>query len=265
MCLQIGTNDLEIFSQKGGVGPPAPRMRCDFCRHSNPPGTVWCQVCQARLPGVVCALCSFENPPGHIYCGSCGQSLTIEAEPEPQQLIGYEDVSTMAREEEGNIENYETDIAPQSKIQQAQGKDDEKWPLPLVTIVGFGAILAVATVAYPWYSLGDEDALQTSSASMFNQLETGWSWFPGVPIVLIILSATLSTFFSILTQHGKVSPVPLVFFGLVSLVSAIWLWQGLVYGKPIPSDGEIAPVLATIGAIIVLVGGTAMAGRLMSR
>ena len=205
-------------------------MRCDFCKFNNPPGVAWCQGCGARLPGLPCARCYFENPPDHTYCGRCGQALTVAREPEQQQGRVYESV-----------------------------------PTSIVSVVVFGAILAVASVVYPWYLLGNQTAAEDAPGSIFHQVAVGWSWFPGVPLLLIILSATLSTALAILAHRGKVHPAPSLFLGLVSLLSAIWLWQGIVTGTPNPGEWELAPMLATIGAIIVLVGGSMTARPLLRR
>ena len=208
-------------------------MRCDYCKFSNPPGVAVCQVCGARLPGVTCARCYFENPPAHTYCGQCGQSLTSPGET--------------------------------GEAQTPPGRVFEHRPTSLVALVGFGAILAVASVAYPWYLLGDQARVQGTPASMFYQLSTGWEWFPGLPLILIIVSSTLSTFLSILATHGRPHPVSGVLLGIVSLLSVIWLWQGIVAQRSEAWDQELTPMLATIGAIIVLVGAALTARGLLSR
>ena len=204
-------------------------MRCDFCKFSNPPGVAWCQGCGARLLGIVCVRCYFENPPDHEYCGRCGQVLTVARDPE------------------------------------RRGRVYERVPTSVVSVVGFGAILAVASVAYPWYLVGNQANIREAPGSIFHQLVVGWEWFPGVPLLLIILSTIIATVLAILANRGKVHPAPCLLLGLVGLLSAIWLWQGLVTGTPNPSDWEIAPMLATIGAIIVLVGGSMTARPLLRR
>ena len=137
--------------------------------------------------------------------------------------------------------------------------------VPVEYVIGFGAILAVASAAYPWYFLGDQAEFEASRVSIFHQFTFGWDWFPGLPLVLIVLSVSLATFLSILAQHGKASPVPVIFLGLISLVSSLWLWQGLLLDRPNPGELELSPMLATIGAIIVLVGASLMARSFFSR
>lgn len=223
-------------------------IRCDFCRSSNPPGITWCEVCNARLPGIACALCGFDNPPGNIYCGQCGQALTIEGEPR-QQATMDDSVPTVATEAQ----------------QKPQGTDSESPSVPVAYVVGFGAVLAVGSVAYPWYFLGNQAEFQAIRISIFHQFASGWEWFPGLPLVLIILSASLSTFLSILAQNGKASPVPSIFLGVISLVSAIWLWQGFIAERPATGELELTPMFATIGAIIIVVGGALMTRQFLAR
>ena len=205
-------------------------MQCDLCKFSNPAGSEWCQVCGARLPAVICPRCFFENPLGHTYCGQCGQGLTSDKAP-PQHRGSV-------------IENRATSI---------------------VAVVGFGTVVAVASVAFPWYFLSGQSGGQATPASLFNQFASGWHWFPGLPLISIVLSSTLSTLLTMLSIRGKSHPMPIVLLGLVSLASAMWLWLGLVAGGNDLGDAELAPILTTIGTIIVLVGGFILARPLFSR
>ncbi len=171
---------------------------------------------------VVCNRCFFENPSDHTFCGRCGQALTATKQPELRGKV----------------------------------KIHESVPTSVISVVGFGAILAVASVAYPWYLLNSQTCAEAPPASIFHQLVVGWEWFPGVPLLLIILSATLSTVLAGLAYRERINPAPCLALGIVSLLSAIWLWQGLVTGSSNPNDWELAPMLATIGAIIVVAGGS---------
>ena len=205
-------------------------MRCDFCKATNPTGVTQCQVCGARLSAVVCDRCYFENPPDHTFCGQCGQALTPTQAPSSQR---------------GSVIEFK--------------------PVPVVAIVGFGAILAIASVAFPWYFLGDQSSTEATPITISTLLDIGWNWFPGVPLLLIMVSAALSTFLTILGSHGKPHPVLTVLLGLASLASALWLWQGMVAAQPNLGNEELTPMLATIGAIIVLVGGSMTARALLAR
>ena len=205
-------------------------MQCDLCKFSNPAGLEWCQICGARLPIVICARCYFENPVGHTFCGQCGQALASDKE--------------TAKPSGSVIESRATSI---------------------VAIVGFGTVVAVASVAFPWYFMNGQTGDQDATASLFNQFASGWHWFPGLPIALIVLSSTMSTLLTMLTIRGRSYPLQIVLLGLVSLASAMWLWLGLVAeGKDI-GDAELTPILTTIGAIIVLVGGFILARPLLQR
>ena len=212
-------------------------MRCEFCRFSNPPGTVYCQVCNARMPSVACALCKFENPPDNSYCGQCGQPMTRETGDQPEP--------------------------PRGRV--SEERTPEERSTSVVYLILFGAVLAAATVAFPWYLLGDDAAAESAAISVSDQIETGWSLFPGLPLVLVFASACFSTIIALLSHYRRVSPVIPMSSGLVGLMAAIWLWQGLVMDTPRPGDIEFTPMLATIGAIIALVGGALMARPLLTR
>lgn len=213
-------------------------MRCDFCKFSNPPGVVTCQSCGARLPGVACSRCYFENPPDNRYCGRCGQPLSDFEQSEQLQPAGRG---------------------------SDQGRVYEAVPTSVVYVVGLGAILVVASLIYPWYILGDQAAVNDAPASFLNQFSAGWQWFPGVPMVVIIVSAILSTVLAILANKGKIHPAPCLMLAIVSLLAAIWLWQGLATGEANPAEWELAPMLVTIGAIILLVGSSMTARPLLRR
>ena len=212
-------------------------MRCQFCKFSNPPGAVYCQVCNARLAGVVCTRCYFENSPDNSYCGQCGQPLTREIGDQPEP--------------------------PRGRVSESRALEDR--PTSVVSLILLGAILAAATVAFPWYLLGDDAAAESAAISVSDQIEAGWSLFPGLPLVLILVSASVSTIIAVLSHYRSISPLASIISGLVSLITAIWLWQGLVIDTPRPGDIEFTPMLATIGAIIALVGGALMARPLLAR
>lgn len=205
-------------------------MRCGFCGFNNPEGVHSCQHCHSRLPWVSCARCYFTNPPDNTYCGRCGQPLAQPAEPQPQT-----------------------------------GKLQDRKATSIVAVIGFGAVLVLASAAYPWYLLGQQATDEAAPATIFGQLAAGWQWFPGVPLVLITVSGSLSTFLSMLAHHGKAHPVPSLLLGLVTLISAIWLWQGLITGNPNPGDWELTPIMATVGAIILVVGGFLVAHPMFAR
>ncbi|MCZ6891923.1 MAG: hypothetical protein O7F09_05355 [Chloroflexi bacterium] len=135
----------------------------------------------------------------------------------------------------------------------------------IVTIIVFGAFLAVISLIFPWYVLGDESAAENVPVSLINLIATGWDWFPGVPLIITMTSVVLAMVLAILAHHEKVHPAPSLLLGLIGLLSTIWLWQGLVTGEANPREWEIAPMLATIGAILVLVGGSMAARPLLQR
>ena len=123
-----------------------------------------------------------------------------------------------------------------------------------LAVVGLGATLAVGSAAYPWYLLDSVASLP--GVSLSQQLAFGWSWFPGLPLVAVAAAASLVTLLSLLAYHGRSYPVACIVAGLLALGSALWLWEGLVGGVAWGGggEGEMAPMLATIGTILALVG-----------
>ncbi len=189
-----------------------------------------------NLPEIVtCPHCGFANLPNSNYCGRCGLSI-----------FGTEPVE-----------------APEGMGEQEPPKQN-RLPAPIY-IIGFGAVLAVASVAYPWYIIGDPTAVIENPVSLQQQLDAGWDLLPGLPLLLITLTASMSTFLAILANNGKSYPVISVLTGLMTLVSATWLWSGVVVSSASTSDTELTPMLATIGAIILMVGATTAAIPLIRR
>ena len=121
-----------------------------------------------------------------------------------------------------------------------------------LAVVGLGATLAVASAAYPWYLLDSPAA--PPGVSIAQQLAFGWSWFPGLPLVVLAASTCLVTLLSLLAYHGRPYPVPCILASLLGLISALWLGEGLVGGVARGGEGEMAPTLATVGTILALVG-----------
>jgi hypothetical protein len=62
-------------------------------------------------------------------------------------------------------------------------------------LVGFGAILALPSVAFPSYLFGDNEGSSEQSNSQI--LETGWEWFPDVPLALIVAWTITTTLIAI--------------------------------------------------------------------
>ena len=113
--------------------------------------------------------------------------------------------------------------------------------------------------------IGDPAEVIENPASLRQQLDSGWDLFPGVPLMLITLSASMSTFLAILANNGRSYPVISILTGLLTLVSATWLWSGVVVSSGSTSDTELTPMLATVGAIILMVGATTAALPLLRR
>ena len=216
-------------------------MRCSNCNFDNVAGMATCQVCGSSLIGEPCERCGFDNPPDYRFCGSCGRSLVEPEEPAPVTEVA----SAVARPP-----RRPADTRPSTAQQLSRG------PSP-IALIGFGAILALGSIAFPWYLFGATQASEGQSLS--NILETGWQWFPGVPLLLIAASTIASTLAGLLGSLARARPIVAVVAGMVTLIAATWLWQG--YSGP--SDGSGADtlgpttgaMLATVGAIVLVAAG----------
>ena len=209
--------------------------QCPHCGFANVPGRSTCQLCGTQLPVVVCGRCNFINPSGYLYCGQCGQILTESTVPaqSPREPAVF------------------TSVPPD---RPSQNSSQVTSPLALI---GFGAILALASAAYPWYFFGwyrgPEDVTLTQI------LEKGWSWFPGIPLVLIIISTIISSFVALTGKGRNVTALIAVGSGLITLLAAAWLWQS--YPQPLTgvTNNDIVqaagPMLAVVGGIIIIATG----------
>jgi len=217
-------------------------MRCRHCNFDNVAGMTVCQVCNNSLVGEPCERCGFENPPDYRFCGECGQSLL-----EPQAPAPVTEVATSAVRSTRRQADVESSIA---------GQQPSSGPPP-IALIGFGAILALGSIAFPWYLFGATQASEGQSLS--NILETGWQWFPGVPLILIAVSTIASSLAGLLGSLARARPIVAVVAGMVTLIAATWLWQG--YSGP--TDGSeldaLGPttgaMLATVGAIVLVAAG----------
>lgn len=190
---------------------------------------------------VTCPHCGFENLPNSNYCGRCGLSI-FDTDP---------------------VEDEHHEPLPEGMGEQE--KPTQSRLLSPIYIIGFGAVLAIASVAYPWYIIGDPADVIENPVSIRQQFDSGWDLFPGLPLMLITLSASLSTFLAILANNGRSYPVVSVLTGLLTLVAATWLWSGVVVSSTSTSDTELTPMLATVGAIILMVGAATAALPLLRR
>ena len=208
--------------------------RCAHCRFQNAPGMTSCQVCGTVLGGAKCPKCDVVNPQGVAVCGFCGHSM-------PQSDV-------------------HGSVAPQADIHESVAPRptavrEETSPAALI---GFGAVLSLAAAAYPWYLFGGFEVGPEQQATITHLLEAGWRGFPGVPLTLIVIAAMASTMVSVLKELETVRAAVAVVSGLVTLLSALWLSQGLARMQA-PGSGPAVPltgaILVTIGAIVVLTAG----------
>ena len=206
--------------------------------------------------------CGFHNPPDYKFCGGCGQPLE-EAEPEPKRGV----TDTLKRVVPPPVQAVE----PETDSNKAAPSE----PPPPILLVGFGAILALASVAFPWYLFGDNEGSAEQSLSQI--LESGWEWFPGVPLALIAI-CTLSTTLIAIVGDARVSfvrltsrtrPAAAVALGIVTLFSATWLWLGYRSPESENISTAVAPatgaMLAAVGAIVLIGTGLWMYQTLRPR
>jgi hypothetical protein len=136
-----------------------------------------------------------------------------------------------------------------------------------VLIIGFGAVLALSSVAFPWYVLSQSAG--EGYPTLFQQLAEGWELFPGLPLALIGVASIASALLGIMAGRGKARPEASVVAGIIGLISVAWLWQGLqaqgVGQATAAVPVETGPMLAAIGAIIIVVGGALIARMALLR
>ena len=134
-------------------------------------------------------------------------------------------------------------------------------------VMVLGVILAVSSAGSPWYISGDLRDSEMTATQITFQTMGGWSAFPGLPLLLIILGSASSAILTIVGAGAQGYRVASMAGALVSLFSATWLWYGLVGSLPSGDElftaRETGPMLVTIGSIL-LVGGGAIRIRAMS-
>ena len=207
-------------------------MRCTHCNFDNVSGVTVCQVCGTPLEGIACPRCGSLNPTDFHFCGFCGYTMQ-EAAPAPAAAPVAPPL-------------------PQASIAPGPPAPVSSNGPPPVVLIGFGAILSLAAAAYPWYLFGDPTA---TGSTLSEVLEVGWRWFPGAPLALIAISAVTSTLVSMVRGWNTARPAVAVGSGLVTLLAATWLGEGLTRTELGTADAGLpatGAVLATIGAIVVI-------------
>ena len=124
-----------------------------------------------------------------------------------------------------------------------------------VALVGFGAITALAAAVYPWYLFGDPTA---TGSTLSEVLEVGWRGFPGIPLALIVTAAIASTTVMLLPVLASARAPIVVVSGLVTLISASWLSEGITRLQSGSVDSTLpitGAMLQTIGAIVLIATG----------
>ena len=204
-------------------------MRCAHCNFDNLPGVEFCNICGTPTERIKCPRCDTVNSLESTNCAFCGFELQME--------------TTSG----GTIEVLESTPPAATTV----GSRD---PSP-AALIGFGAIISLAASAYPWYLFGSD---QGQPATLSELLEVGWRVFPGTPLVLIVISAIVSTTASLAHGLHSVRGPAAVFSGLVTLLSATWLGGGIARLQSGPADSALpitGATLQTIGAIVLIATG----------
>ena len=227
-------------------------MRCPHCNFDNLPGVEHCISCGTRMRSVQCPRCDAVNPVNSSSCLFCGFELqggrtsggnaeVLESRPPARMASRDGDPSPVAA--------VVLESRPPARTASRDGD-----PSP-VALVGFGAITALAAAAYPWYSFGGDQAQATTLSELF---ELGWRGFPGIPLALIVTAAIASTTAMLVPGLASIRAPTVVVSGLVTLVSASWLSEGIARFQSGSVDSTLpitGAMLQTIGAIVLIATG----------
>ncbi len=182
------------------------------------------------MDGMTCPRCDQVNPRDASSCVSCGL-----------ELQGKKDTSRV------QADIFEA-RAPVPAALRSGG------PSPVV-LVGFGAITALAAAAYPWYLFGGDQGQATTLSEL---AEVGWRGFPGTPLALILIAAIAATTATLFPRLGSLRAPTVVASGLVTLVSAGWLAEGITRLQSGSVDSTLpitGATLQTIGAMVLIAAG----------
>ena len=221
-------------------------MHCRHCKFNNLPGVEFCISCETPIGSVVCPRCDAVNSMGSGNCVFCGFELQEQTT-------------------SGTTSAGKTDILESGPPAPTTAGSQEP---SLVAFIGFGAIVSLAAAAYPWYLFGSDQGQPTTLSEL---LEVGWTGFPGTPLVLIAISAFVSTTVSLAPGLNSIRAPTVVLSGLVTLASASWVAEGIARLQSGSVDSTLpitGTVLQTIGAIVLIATGlwllhiqTARSGR----
>ena len=200
------------------IGPTS-QKQCATCSSENPIEAPFCQVCGTLLGTVACPKCNHTSQSDAHHCTACGHSFRESVDISES----VEAAAPAARAEAGGV-------SP-------------------TALIGFGAVLSLAAAAYPWYLFGTDGAAVAQQASLFGLLADGWAGSQAIPLIAIVIAAVTSSVLS------SARPAVAVLSGAVTLLSAVWLANGLAGDPAALTTGA---VLVTIGAIIVMAGGLHM-------
>ena len=186
----------------------------------------------AEVAGVKCPRCETVNAIDARKCQACWYPF------------GANVASTPVGETERILES----VKPQTPVPTPES------PSP-AALIGFGAVLSLAAASYPWYMLGGDEA---QPATLSQLLDVGWKGFPGAPLTMIAIAAVTSAIVSLIRSLDTIRAPVSVISGLVTLLSATWLWEGLSRIQSDTADSTLpitGAVLAAIGAIVMIAVG----------
>ena len=204
-------------------------MRCPRCDFDNLPGVEHCVSCGTRVESVKCPRCDGVNSLNSSSCVYCGFELQV-----------------------GERTGAGTAEVVEARSARTAVRNSDPSP---VALVGFGAVTALAAAAYPWYLLGGD---QSQATTLSELAEFGWRGFPGFPLALIVTAAIASTTVMLLPGLASTRAPTVVVSGLVTLVSASWLSEGITRLQSGSVDSTLpitGAMLQTIGAIVLIATG----------
>ena len=97
-------------------------------------------------------------------------------------------------------------VEEKAREEVEQPKPAMRWgngALPVSSVVGFGAAVAVASVATPWYLMGGSELSDAAIAGVSLQDLDGWALFPGLPLLLVIMGSLLSTLLAMVAIRDR--------------------------------------------------------------
>lgn len=217
-------------------------MRCPECGFDNPDDIKFCTSCGSKLeaaappptptaPTNLCPQCGSEIRPEARFCDQCGQDLK----------------------------------QPTGRVAPAPARSVERaFPVPNVIAAGVGAVLMLASLAVPWYTIRYLGFSEDVSASdLITETGNGGPIWAGsaLPLILMIVFASL-VLISVIYSFAAKTATRSVWSSLGTLCAwcvignavylLFWYQDNYQLWMNIVAAGSI---LAFVGALVVLFSG----------